>query len=149
MVHHADTSPRTELHPSSVRLPSPVPLWSQHFGELSCETILQSRLIHLSRCVLVFTPLIPPVATVESTPHDDDLSNNTTLSSFPTRCWLLTYLPNHRQQRWPTVRLPKHSLHQQAPREKWPSLCRPTRTWHMLLLPRGRKPRNPEENCHP
>ena len=49
MVHHADTSARTELHLSSVRLPSPVPLRSQHFGELkfllatlqsvSCERI--------------------------------------------------------------------------------------------------------------
>ena len=40
-------------------------------------------LIHLSRCVFMFTPLIQPVATVDSPPQNDDLSNNTTLPSFP------------------------------------------------------------------
>ena len=159
MVHHADTTPRTELHLSSVRLPPPVPLWSQHFGELkfllaslqsvSCEKSPESS-IHLSRCVLMFTPLIPPVATVESPPQNDDLSNNTTLPSFPNTVLAVDIpaQPPANNDGLATVRLLKNSLHPQVPREKWPSCCRPTRTWHKLLFPRGRKPRNPEENYH-
>ena len=39
-------------------------------------------LIPLSRCVLVFAPLIPLVALVELPPQSDDLSNDTTLPPF-------------------------------------------------------------------
>ena len=58
--------------------------------------------------------------------------------SFPTRCWLLTFLPTHRQQRWSDhFSTPQPCLHQQALQEKLSSLYRPRRTWHMLRLPRN------------
>ena len=41
----------------------------------------------------MFTPLIRPVATVESPPQNDNLSNNTTLPSFPYMMVLVVDIP--------------------------------------------------------
>ena len=71
------------------------------------------------RCVLVFAPTTPPVATVELSPQNDELSNNTTLPSFSTSVLVadLSAQPPPIRLAWVTLPTPQHFLHRQAARE--------------------------------